>query len=881
MPLQRFPIEQFAGVDRNSAEGSIAPRELRNLYFRRANGLSLFGGKAVTSLSTDASVVTYDDANLALLSSNEVWTNNFELFALDPTKFSDSPLVLIPRAGILTEYRKTSTGYEGSALIRSPDGELSESDAAPLATITQGAAGADIPIDTYEFVWMLEAPTDSGFIAYALGSVTYTVITNAVEDIEVELDDVIPQGHIVRFYWRAAQAGYSRFAVRVSDGINLVSAELTGVAFASTIDALVNFAPSKTELHEGRCYGVSTARPFVSLLPDSAVSRKDSYFQRIFSEDKTIDAFTATAPHVFSIASELLRWRIRQLKVTRVTSNERVDVPLAHLVRDNDPTLALSVWIRFPGNGGKPQLRIRYKSTTLSSDIDGAIPPLPSISGSRLELNELNMNLVISSVDTSLSAANPVVTFTLSYTILSGGSFNVQGAPSPTVVSGRLNDWDDWQLVDDTNVSLFAMPDASSSWEVVFIEASALTGTPAKSYSAQVTHYLSGLTWSRVIGTLWTPPPSPETWTLAALQNVVLITEPIELSDADLIVSQPRKTIVYSSVNSINRGVSGNLISLTGSASNEITALMSTPAGLLIFMENETWLLSGDPDDYSASSVQRFSGTLGCDQNIIPARLGGVIFPIYKGELYMISLGMGDVDFGTGVENIGRAVWLREDPFVQVVAEPQSNMLVARTFSGRVYRYDSVTKFWMDDPFSLAGTNNEANTNPASVSVVISEDNFDILLEDNGVIRLEDTQDNDRIILLPACLCQQFGTRYLVRNSFQYMDFQIEDTAYASWSHLDLGDKLTAKLWRRLEIVTSDSYVGPPVLTYSVDGGSDRSVTGISSGKGRWVFNFFRGDVGAYLDAKVSLPGFTKVDVLEVPIVIEAAVRNRSRGRVA
>ena len=881
MPLQKFPIQEFAGVDRNSAEGSIAPRELRNLYFRRANGLSLFGGKAVTSVSSDASVVTYDDANLTLLSSNEVWTNTFELIELDPAKFGGSSLVLVPRAGILTEYKKTSTGYTGSALIRSPDGELTESIAAPTATFTQGAAGSDIPIDTYEFLWMLEAPTDSGFIAYALGSDSYTVITNAVEDIELELDDVIPQGHIVRFYWRTTQAGYTRFAVRVSDGINELSVKLQSDAFTATIDALVNFAPNRTELHEGRCYGVATSQPFVSLLPDSAVTRKDSYFQRIFSEDKTLDAFTATAPHVFSAVDELLQWRIRQLKVTRVVANQRVDVPLVYLVRDSDPSLTLAVWIRFPGDGGKPQLRIKYKDTTLSSEIEGSIPPLQAGSGSRLELTELNMRLFISEIDTALSTSNPVVQFTMAYTITSGGSFNIQGVADPTVVQGKLNDWDDWQNVDDTNVSLFAMPDASSSWEVFFTEATGLTGVNSRSYYATSVDYLSGLTWSRSSGPTWTPPPTPETWTLAALENVVLVTEPIDLGDADLIVSQPKKTIVYSAVNSINRGVSGNLITLTASASNEITSLTSTPAGLLIFMENETWLLSGDPDNYSASSVQRFSGTLGCDQNIIPARLGGVVFPIYKGELYMISLGMGDVDFGTGVENIGRPVWLREDPFVQVVAEPQSNMLVARTVSGRVYRYDSVTKSWMDDPFSLAGNNNDSNDNPLNESLVISEDNFDILLEGGGLIRLEDTEDNDRIILLPACLCQQFGTRYLVRNSFQYMDFEIEGEVYASWSHLDLGDKLTAKLWRRLEIVTSDTYVGPPVLTYSVDGGSDRSVTGVSSGKGRWVFNFFRGDVGAYLDVKVSLPGFTKVDVMEVPIVIEAAVRNRSRGRVA
>src|SRR5690606_5449633 len=74
--------------------------------------------------------------------------------------------------------------------------------------------------------------------------------------------------------------------------------------------------------------------------------------------------------------------------------------------------------------------------------------------------------------------------------------------------------------------------------------------------------------------------------------------------------------------------------------SSRITALASSPAGLLIFGENETLIARGDPDspDFSVATL---SGSVGCDEDCKPAIYGGVVFVIHRGRLWGINLGPG------------------------------------------------------------------------------------------------------------------------------------------------------------------------------------------------------------------------------------------------
>jgi hypothetical protein len=373
-----------------------------------------------------------------------------------------------------------------------------------------------------------------------------------------------------------------------------------------------------------------------------------------------------------------------------------------------------------------------------------------------------------------------------------------------------------------------------------------------------------------VTGTSWTSSsPNAETWTTTSAELMAAIFRDFVPGD-DVTFPQPNLVLIYSETGSVNRGTFDNYITLSPSSSTRITALSSTPAGLVVFCEHEAFLVRGDPA--LDLEVQRLSGTIGCDQGVIPARLGSVVFPVYRGEVYAISLGMGDVDFGSGMENISRPIWRPDDPVVQVVGESQTNQLVARTAQGHVYRFDAGQ--WFNDPFDMV----------------------------EGLRHVS-----------PGNLDPAYGTRYLLGETMEAMDWSLADPVRVIWEDLDLGDKMQEKLWRRIEVVTNTDYQGVPRLVYTIrrqqglvstpiiledddpeafeplalEGNETALGTELNDvlvatpvGDGRWVFSMRRGQVGAIATFRLELPNFTRQDVLEAPLIIEVAQRNRPRGRV-
>lgn len=302
-------------------------------------------------------------------------------------------------------------------------------------------------------------------------------------------------------------------------------------------------------------------------------------------------------------------------------------------------------------------------------------------------------------------------------------------------------------------------------------------------------------------------------------------------------VTQSDLTLVYSDTGSVNRGNPQNYVILTPLASSRITALASAPAGLLVFLEHETFLVRGDPA-LGDLAVQRLTGTLGCDLGVIPGRLGSTVLPIYGGEVYAVSLGGGDVDFGGDIQNLSLPVWDAEDAFVQVIGEPSRNQVVARTSAGRVFRYSTRDGKWFNDPF-------------------------------DEVSGLEG--------LLPARVPSSYGVRYLVGGNPQVVSAGVSDAASVSFSELDFGDKNLMKLFRRVEVFTPDASVGEvPSLAYDTRGASG-SVSGQALGEGRWVFTLPRGLVGPTISLVLEF-GLPEAGlVVEPPVAIEFARRYRQR----
>lgn len=875
MPLTRQVIEQFSGVARNPIEGSPAPRVLKNLAFDRAGGLVPFGRRVInlSESTTNSALLAYDESTMALFAGPSLWTNTRAFLSLSSTFPSASDLTLVPRGGVLSPFAGSfSSGVSGAAFVReAPNGVFGTTGSAPAVTVTEPAGTATIPAGTYQFVWWVEAPTDAGLVTYAVGYMQQAITGGATKAITLTTTAAVPNGHVVRWYYRRDEAGFMRFATKVGDG-GTMAATLTEVgstaddSFVFSNDAIMNFGPGRAEVHEGRVWGVARENPFLPLLPDSARERTDAYFTRSLSEDKSAVAVSATAGQPFRAAGDTLEFNIPALTCWRGIGGTLEVVPLLTMVDAADSTRVLSVELRHELAGSTPYTRLTVSasvgggfSDSQGADVTSALPALAAGSESVVRYEDVQVVLEVATVNVDSGIEFDI-------TITRGQSAKTFG---PVVISGGY-----WLAGGNNLVRPFASSGGvlgavrHDSWTVQAnrvraYDASAL----ADEFDMNVTNYSTGLTFTS----------GGHTWTLASTSNVVVTYSDVDVGEA-LTVSQPAMTVVYSNVGAANRGWQENVITLNATASSRITALASTPAGLLVFMENETWLISGNVDPYQGNAqVQRLSGTLGCDANVIPARLGGVVFPIYKGELYAVNMGMGDVDFGSGIENIGRPVWLREDPFVQAVGESQTNHVVALMRSGKVYRYDATVKQWFDDPMTGLGNGSLSS----GVDEMLQEVGNLLLLETGDTSLQEAAPAAARMLLIPANLDTEYGTVYLVISRFETVAMDSADSVSIRWEDLDLGDRYQHKLWRRVEVATNSAYAGTPTLTYSVDGRAEQTVTGVSSGNGVWVFNLKRGEVGVTADLEVAFPGMLLTDVIEPPVTIEVAPRYRSRGRVA
>jgi len=912
VPLTRVPLEVITGIDKNSPEGSKpAPAQVYNGSFYRQGGIGPLAGRAlnIVAASTNEALLAYDESSMALFSNPAVLTSNLNfLFLNTPDQiFVKRRLTLIPRGAVVTEFIRIGDDYTGRAFIRSPQGEFYIAPPSPNIGVVQAAGGTLANGLSLDFVCVLEAPSDAGLVAYAISEALFTTSSANVK-LTLTLGNILPPNHVVRFYWRTNQSRYSVFASLVSDGIAAVTVTMENLpTHVAAEDSIINFAPNRAELHEGRVYGVASDRPFMTIIPSSVLKRRDAYFQRSLQENKTTAAFSTTgAGSVMRQPGDYVRWSFRKVAFYRSVEGAKVIMPLADM---SHPGGQMQIFLEYLEAGGRPRVSIDVNGASSSVEIPGpGIPALSDVAGSTASFDALDLEVDIESVTGTTVRFNVFVIAGRTNNVIASAAFEFD-----------IPDWALWEAPSATEVKLFsgtAARDAFSvEWERV-VANSLLFGVD--SFSANINNYISGLTWSNPGGAM-------ETWTLGGEDNVVLVTY-VEETQGELEFAQPRLTLIYSDVGSANRGTNLNYFVLNASNSSRITALASTPAGLLIFMDNETWLLSGNVDPYFTAlagqpqaRIQRLSGTIGCDNGVIPGRLGGVVFAIYKGELYAITLGMGDVDFGSGIEMIGLPVHLKGDPIVQVVGEPQTNHVVIRTRSNSVYRYDTRVKQWSDDvfsafptgpveaspigstqilgtlsggfapaPFSAGfGSFSLGSAGSSDQQVVLAEDDVTfindsrILFEDNSFLRLEATPDNNRLLLIPSCLCGTYATRMVIRDRFGAVDLSLRDKVVVRWDALDFGDKTLDKLWRRVEVKTSASYQGTPKLTYESETVPRSTVSAVSLGNGNWVFSFGRGVVSSALDVEFEFEGMRTDEVFEPPVTFEFASRNRPRGRVA
>jgi len=881
--MERFAIEQLEGANRNAVEGvTNAPEVLRGVQFKRAGGYIPLGGRRDDWLGErnfskllmedgdallteddqflvsnwqpsadfeNSELLAQDDTTLALVSGPQVWFNNDLSTLTAPTLLQDMRLSLAPRAAVLSEWRRIDDFYVGGVAYVTPNNILTQGLGAGTATITVSGSSGSIPEGDYEFVWVVEAPTENGLVIHAIGYEDATVGVGGTDSIGIVFSEVYEEGSIIRLYYTSdandPAAGLERIALAVSNGVSAVTIALDSLGtFAATAEVILNFAPGRLEAHNGRVWGAAGENAFVPFLSQSALDRAGGYMSISSGTQSTLRQYGVVdaAEKGLVLPNDSVELKINELYVRRTSRSLPVIVELFSNQDALDADKDLFGYLQWDVGVSSPRLKVFFTGNgAVQHTLCDELIPLSLVQlGTKLNADLLARNVdirfklldvsdngdgsITSEVEIRVAVGEPARLYSTEITIVGTNT-------------DAFTDWTAYGGAGDTTLALGAVPPTflpectlgNRRLKVKYIQTLDATNTvlalgDIEDYDPTVD--LTSWVSSGAAG---------EPWTTVSFADMVVEyrgTTPEVLAGPSI---NANLTVIYSSVGSVNRGTFDNFIVFTALSSSRITALSSTPAGLLVFMENETFLVRGDPATQNLE-VQRLSGTIGNDVNNIPARIGNVIFPIYQGEIYAVNLGGGDVDFGGSLANISQPVWKPDDLFVQVVGEALRNHVVAVTNQGRVFRLDVITQQWLNDTFDEA---------------------------------------HDLRYVIGANVSKEYGTRYNVRGYLEVIDPEIIDPPLVKWTNLDMGDKGLMKLWRRVEVYTNGSS-GSPVLRWAARG-NNGVVSGIDQGAGRWIFTMPRGVVDVKADLEFEFVGAGSGFSFEPPVVIEFAPRYRQR----
>ncbi len=161
-----------------------------------------------------------------------------------------------------------------------------------------------------------------------------------------------------------------------------------------------------------------------------------------------------------------------------------------------------------------------------------------------------------------------------------------------------------------------------------------------------------------------------------------------EVADFAYQIDLPPNTIVWTDVGYINQTAPYAYQTFVPRTSASVTAITEHPAGVMVFMENEAFIMTGRFTSLADTRVSLYPQAVGADKGARITRVGSIIFTIWNGRLF--ALGDGEVSL------ISREL-TDDSPFVAIAYDPVHAMLVARKENGRTYRYDVVRKVWFDD----------------------------------------------------------------------------------------------------------------------------------------------------------------------------------------
>lgn len=134
----------------------------------------------------------------------------------------------------------------------------------------------------------------------------------------------------------------------------------------------------------------------------------------------------------------------------------------------------------------------------------------------------------------------------------------------------------------------------------------------------------------------------------------------------------------FSERNYINLFTINNTRPLGSSVSDDITGCAISSQGLVVFCDNEAFYIRGDPEDNLTTNI--LPDYVGLDSGKQAVNFSGIPVTIHKGRIYLIDQGR--------ARDVSEEMYQFYDPFVQVVVDPETKSIIARTSDNSVFRLD-------------------------------------------------------------------------------------------------------------------------------------------------------------------------------------------------
>lgn len=161
-------------------------------------------------------------------------------------------------------------------------------------------------------------------------------------------------------------------------------------------------------------------------------------------------------------------------------------------------------------------------------------------------------------------------------------------------------------------------------------------------------------------------------------------------------------TLWYSEQDCGNLCTINSTIEIPAVRSSAITAIVPMASnrygqlgGLLVFCDNETWLVTGDVA-LNNLDLEPHPILIGCDAGKKPVTLGEIIFVIWQGQLWMLT--------PEGAKPIGNNIKKFGESWQKVRVDPSSQSLIALLSNGKWYRYIIQHDYWLVDLPAPSGT---------------------------------------------------------------------------------------------------------------------------------------------------------------------------------